>query len=48
MKLLYDQNLSPFLCGALSDLFPGSIHVRDAGLREATDGVVWQYAAQYG
>ena len=48
MKLLFDQNVSPWLCRALADLFPNSIHVREVGLREATDGTIWDYAAQRG
>ncbi len=48
MKLLFAQNVSPWLCGALSDLFPHSVHVRDVGLREADDATVWNYAAQNG
>ena len=30
MKLLFDENVSPRLASALSDEFPGSVHVRDA------------------
>ena len=41
MKLLFDQNVSPWLCGALSDVFPNSIHVRNIGLREADDAIIW-------
>jgi predicted nuclease of predicted toxin-antitoxin system len=37
MKLLLDQNLSPKLTQALTDLFPGSTRVRDCGLGEALD-----------
>ena len=48
MRLLFDQNLSPFLCKALADCFPSAIHVRDVGLREATDSTIWAYAAQHG
>lgn len=48
MKLLFDQNVSPWLCHTLSDLFPGSVHVREIGLREADDAVIWDYAAQHG
>ncbi len=44
MKLLFDENLSPRLVMLLSDLFPGSIHVRDVGLKESEDLVVWKYA----
>lgn len=48
MKLLYDQNLSPRLVSLLGDLFPGSLHVRDVGLREADDIEVWRYAREQG
>lgn len=48
MKLLFDQNLSPSLVPALRDLYPGSLHVRDVGLRDADDDVVWQYAGRHG
>lgn len=48
MKLLFDQNLSPRLVKALVDLYPGSIHVRDVGLHNASDETVWEYAARHG
>jgi predicted nuclease of predicted toxin-antitoxin system len=48
VKLLFDENLSPRLATALADLFPDSQHVRDAGLRGATDHAVWDYAKEYG
>ncbi len=48
MKLLLDQNLSPRIAAALSDVFPGSMHVRDAGLASRTDIEVWRYAAANG
>lgn len=48
MKPLFAQNVSPLLCRALDDLFPGSVHVRAVGLREATDATIWQYAARQG
>ena len=41
MKLLFDQNLSHKLVGQLSAEFPGSTHVRDAGLATAPDPDVW-------
>lgn len=44
MKLLFDQNLSPRLTDVLSDLFPGSFHVRDVGLDSASDAAIWGYA----
>ncbi len=46
MRLLFDQNLSPTLVGLLSDLFPGCIHVRDAGLQASNDEAVWDHAIQ--
>lgn len=48
MKLLFDQNLSPSLVDALRNLYPGSVHVRDVGLRDADDDAIWQYAARHG
>jgi len=48
MKLLFDENLSPKLVAALSDLFPASTHLRDLGLAHAADPVVWRYAAEHG
>jgi predicted nuclease of predicted toxin-antitoxin system len=48
MKFLFDQNLSPRLPRWLSDLYPGSAHVRDIGLRDATDTVIWSYAQEHG
>jgi len=44
VKLLFDQNLSPRLVRLPADLYPDSIHVREAGLREADDTVIWDYA----
>jgi predicted nuclease of predicted toxin-antitoxin system len=44
MKLLFDENLSPKLPNRLSDLFPNSLHVRDVGMKETTDPIVWDYA----
>src|SRR5712692_2820413 len=48
MKLLFDQNLSHRLVGQLAVEFPGSQHVRDAGLAAAPDPAVWAYAAAQG
>jgi predicted nuclease of predicted toxin-antitoxin system len=44
VKLLFDENLSPKLPRLLADLFPGSLHVRDVGLKATDDPVVWDYA----
>lgn len=48
MKLLFDQNLSSRLVGALRESFPGSVHVQDAGLKHADDQRVWEFAKQSG
>ena len=48
MKLLFDENLSHRLVGQLAAEFPGSTHVRDAGLAAAPDAEVWAYAAANG
>lgn len=44
MKLLFDENLSPKLSRLLTDLFPNSLHVRDAGMKATIDPIVWDYA----
>jgi predicted nuclease of predicted toxin-antitoxin system len=48
VKLLLDQNLSHRLLQALRQEYPGSLHVRDVGLKDAADTEVWQYAAEHG
>jgi predicted nuclease of predicted toxin-antitoxin system len=48
MKLLFDQNLSPRLPRSLEDLYSGSVHVREVGLRDANDLEIWEYAQQNG
>lgn len=48
MKLLLDENVSPRLVAALSDEFPGSVHVRDIGLARASDAAIWAYARDHG
>jgi len=48
VKLLYDQNLSAKLVSELSDLFPGSEHVRNVGLKTASDAAIRKYAVKHG
>ena len=48
VRLRFDQNLSHRLVAHLAAEFPGSAHVRDAGLAAATDQDVWAYAALNG
>lgn len=47
-RLLFDENLSPRLVSVTADAFPGSIHIRDAGLMGATDQDIWTFAQQRG
>ncbi len=47
MKLLFDENLSSRLVGALADEFPTSSHVNLAGLTSATDLEIWAYAREH-
>jgi predicted nuclease of predicted toxin-antitoxin system len=48
VKLLFDENLSHHLVGMLEELFPGSVHVRDIGLKRADDVELWRHAAEHG
>jgi predicted nuclease of predicted toxin-antitoxin system len=48
VKLLFDQNLSHYLVELLAKPFPGSVHVRDVGLKDATDIEIWEYAKANG
>ena len=44
MKLLLDENLAPRLVRELASLFPGSVHVREADLRQSPDAEIWEFA----
>lgn len=44
IKLLFDQNLSWRLAEELSELYPGSAHVRTLELDRSPDEEVWQRA----
>jgi predicted nuclease of predicted toxin-antitoxin system len=48
MKPLLDENLSPRLPEMLTDLYPGSLRVRECGLEHAPDYQVWEYARANG
>ena len=49
MKLLFDENLSRKLVELVRELFPGSVHVTQAGLSSGTrDREIWEYAKQNG
>jgi len=44
MKLLFDENLSPKLPRLFAAKFPGSVHVRDCGMKGFTDEDIWEFA----
>jgi predicted nuclease of predicted toxin-antitoxin system len=46
LKLLFDQNLSSKLVKSLADLFPDSVHVKDFGMEQADDRLIWERAKQ--
>lgn len=47
-RFLLDENLSPRLASALSEHFPGSVHVRDVQLKGQSDHQIWSFAAENG
>lgn len=48
MKLLFDENLSHHLAGALADVYPDSAHVHQCGLGSLDDLAIWRYAKSNG
>jgi predicted nuclease of predicted toxin-antitoxin system len=48
LKLLIDENLSPRLVASIIDLYPGTQHVRECGLKSTSDDEVWHYAKENG
>ena len=48
MKLLFDENLSHHLVDRLSDVYPGSQHVRQLGMKASPDRIVLGYATLMG
>ena len=46
--LLFDQNLSDRLVRIMDPEFPGSKHVKELGLAEADDAIIWEQAARSG
>ncbi|MDN5871329.1 MAG: DUF5615 family PIN-like protein [Nitrococcus sp.] len=48
MRLLFDQNLSPRLAARLASLFPGSAHVQDFDLAQASDVDLLYFAEREG
>jgi predicted nuclease of predicted toxin-antitoxin system len=47
VKLLLDENLSPRLIAAISDLYLGSKHIEDFGLLSASDDKVWSFPLEH-
>jgi predicted nuclease of predicted toxin-antitoxin system len=48
VKLLLDENISERIVPQIADLYPGSTHVKGAGLMKADDSAVWEWAKQHG
>ena len=48
MKRLLDENVSDRIIDRITDLFPGSAHIKSIGLKEADDRMVWDWAKQHG
>jgi predicted nuclease of predicted toxin-antitoxin system len=48
VKILIDENLSPRLCSLLERDFEQVCHVRDVGLKQADDSLIWTYAQEHG
>tara|TARA_Y100001980_G_C14556842_1_gene351181 strand:+ start:17754 stop:18083 length:330 start_codon:yes stop_codon:yes gene_type:complete len=46
MKLLIDNNLSVLVKQVLDSSFPGSMHVSEVNLTEASDSVIWLLAGK--
>lgn len=48
MKLLLDENLPHKIAHLIQAWFPGSRHIRDAGLKGRPDLEIWNFAAANG
>jgi len=48
VKLLLGENLSDRIVSQISDLFPASLHVKEAGLFRAEDSVIAEWATLNG
>jgi predicted nuclease of predicted toxin-antitoxin system len=46
VKLLLDENISDKIAPAVDDLFPGSTHVKAAGLMRADDSLIADWAEE--
>ena len=43
MKLLFDQNISYRIIEKISNLFPGSLQEKQAGLQDSKNSDIWDY-----
>jgi predicted nuclease of predicted toxin-antitoxin system len=48
VRFLVDAQLPPSLAVALSEVGHPSVPLRDVGLREADDEIIWEYAGENG
>ena len=48
MKLLFDQNISFRIMRLLPDSFSDCRHLREVGLNDCNDSVIWQFAKDNG
>jgi len=48
VRLLFDQNLSPRLAVRLGDVYPGSAHVQEFDLSQASDTALLDFAEREG
>ena len=46
MKLLLDQNISFRITNKIQDIFPDSKQVRDLGLEDSKDSLLWTFAKE--
>ena len=47
MKLLLDENLSDRVIPKIVDLYPDSTHVKNLGLNNTDDAIIWEYAKKH-
>jgi predicted nuclease of predicted toxin-antitoxin system len=48
MKLLLVENISDRVFVKVADLYPGTVHVKQAGLTRVDDAGIWEYAKRNG
>ena len=48
MKLLLDENLSDRVVSHIRHLYPDSTHVKQLGLTQTSDTLIWSHAKQHG